>query len=329
MIDIAEMIEKTNMMELASKTANQVALSEEERDVTAQLDEWAREIGKTGNDKDHEIAAFIEKTINTEIVNAPDELLDGMFDRGTIGEFDDYHAHTEPKNTLRAIEAAKGGNVDRSYIDIRPLTPSWKNRQVETGLSFVDIRRNGWKSVAILTDYAMEALRNAMFYDIFAALDSAIQLGAANYITNASQTLLPAAMDELALYVNDYAQPDSYIVALSKYIQQASKFPGFASDGMKDEVYRTGFLGKYDGIPMRRVSSHATLNSDGTTLLIPDKRVFGVAGKVGALDMRGDVHVYESSDIDDEKVHIKVADFTYGYAFSDAAAEHVAKIVLQ
>lgn len=196
-------------------------------------------------------------------------------------------------------------------------------------MSFVDIRRNGWKSVAILTDYAMEALRNAMFYDIFAALDSAIQLGAANYITNASQTLLPAAMDELALYVNDYAQPDSYIVALSKYIQQASKFPGFASDGMKDEVYRTGFLGKYDGIPMRRVSSHATLNSDGTTLLIPDKRVFGVSGKVGALDMRGDVHVYESSDIDDEKVHIKVADFTYGYSFSDAAAEHVAKIVLQ
>lgn len=137
MIDIAEMIEKTNMMELASKTANQVALNDEEREVTAQLDEWAREIGKTGNDKDHEIAAFIEKTINTEIVNAPDYLLDGMFDRGTIGEFDDYHAHTEPKNTLRAIEAAKGGNVDRSYIDIKPLTPSWKNRQVETGKQLI------------------------------------------------------------------------------------------------------------------------------------------------------------------------------------------------
>ena len=130
MIDIAEMIDKTNMMELASKTANRVSLNDEERDVAAQLDEWAREIGKSGHDKDHEIAAFIEKTINTEIVNAPDELLDGMFDRGSIGEFDDYIVRTEPKNTLRAIEAAKGGNVDRSYIDFNTLTPTWKSRQV-------------------------------------------------------------------------------------------------------------------------------------------------------------------------------------------------------
>lgn len=130
MIDIAEMIEKTNMMELASKTANQVALSDEERDVAAQLDEWAREIGKTGHDKDHEIAAFIEKTINTEIINAPEELLDGAFDRGSVGEFDDYIARTEPKNTLRAIECAKGGNVDRSYVDFKVLTPQWRNRQV-------------------------------------------------------------------------------------------------------------------------------------------------------------------------------------------------------
>ena len=329
MIDIAEMIENTNMMELASKTANQAVLNDDEREVVAQLDEWAREIGKTGHDKDHEIAAFVEKTINTEIVNYPDELLDDIFDRGSIGEFDDYHARTEPKNTLRAIEAAKGGNVDRSYIDFTALTPSWKNRQVETGLSFVDLRKNGWKSVALLTDFAMDALRNAMFYDIFSAVDTAVASGNPNYIANASTTLLQASMDELALYVNDLAQSNAYIIALSKYIQQASKLTGFASDGMKDEVYRTGFLGKYDGIPMRRVSSHATLNNDGTTLLLPDKRVFGIAGKIGSLDMRGDVHVYQSEDIDDEKVHIKVADFTYGYAFSEAAADHVAKIVLQ
>ncbi|MBQ2641126.1 MAG: hypothetical protein IJG15_03925 [Lachnospiraceae bacterium] len=137
---------------------------------------------------------------------------------------------------------------------------------------------------------------NSLFYDIFTALDNAIQSGAANYIQNASQTLLEASMDELALYVNDYAAAGSYIVALSKYIQQASKFASFASENMKDEVYNAGFLGKYAGIPMRRVSSHATLNSDGTTLLMPDKRVFGVAGKIGSIDMRGDVHVYQSED---------------------------------
>ncbi|MBQ2641127.1 MAG: hypothetical protein IJG15_03930 [Lachnospiraceae bacterium] len=39
--------------------------------------------------------------------------------------------------------------------------------------------------------------------------------------------------------------------------------------------------------------------------------------------------LYPNTWIDDEKIHIKVADFTYGYAFADAAAEHVAKIVLQ
>ena len=45
-------------------------------------DAWAKEIGKTGKDPDCTIAEFINRTVNEEVYNAPDELLDQIFDRG-------------------------------------------------------------------------------------------------------------------------------------------------------------------------------------------------------------------------------------------------------
>ena len=118
------------------------------------------------------------------------------------------------------------------------------------------------------------------------------------------------------------------VVGLSKYIQQMSKLTGFASDAMKQEVHNNGFLGVYDSIPMRAVSSVYKVGADGNTLLIPDKRVFGIAGKVGVLDQRGDMHTYEIEDLNNERIHIKMADFTYGIAFNNAAADRACKIVI-
>ena len=130
-IEIAELVKDTSVCEIATKTVKKLNMTDNEKVVAEQLDEWARKIGETGHDPDHEIAAFITRTINDEFYDAPNELLDSMFERGSIGEFDDYEAVIQPvKNTLIAHEAARGGNVEKSYLDFTTLKPTYRNRQV-------------------------------------------------------------------------------------------------------------------------------------------------------------------------------------------------------
>ena len=81
----------------------------------------------------------------------------------------------------------------------------------------------------------------------------------------------------------------------------------------------------YDGVAITGISSAKKLG-DGS-LLIPDKRIFGIAGKLGTLDMKGETHTYEDYDNNNEKVHLMLKDFSYGYSI--AHPERVAKIVLQ
>lgn len=325
--EIASIVKSVNAFELAQKTRHNIALTENEKIAAAQLDEWAREIGNTGHDANREIASFIRKTLNEELYNAPHELFDYMFDRGSVGEFDDYETTVMPENTLISYEAAKGGRVDKSYLDITVLKPKWKNRQIETEITYADLRRNGWKTVALLTSYAMDALNNAMFRDIFADIDSMIATGADNCIVNGSAAPTAASMDALALYLNDRNQGGAVCVALSKYIQAISKMTGFDSDAMRDEVHKNGKLGVYDAVGLYPISA-AKKYGDGE-LLIPDKRIFGIAGKIGTLDMKGDIHVYEDMDNDNDKVEIKIKDFTYGYALNDKTVENVCKIIVE
>ena len=77
--EISELLESTNMYEIANKTEYGIELNNDEKEVAAQLDEWSRKIGKTGHDANHEIAAFVTRVVNDEIYEAPDELLDAMF----------------------------------------------------------------------------------------------------------------------------------------------------------------------------------------------------------------------------------------------------------
>lgn len=324
--EIAELIDNTNMYEIVYKTNYSIDLNSAEKEVAALLDEWARSIGKSGNDPEHQIAAFLNRVVNDEIYNAPDELLDSMFERGNVGEFDDYKGISTPKNTLVAYEAAKGGNVPRSFLDVSVLTPAWKNRQIESDISYVDLRRNGWKNVALISEYAVAALKNAMFYDIFNAIDAGISSGAANYIAESTAKPTQATMDALALYLAERANPaECNIIALYKYIQSASKLTGFDSDNMRDEVNRNGRLGVYDGVPLTPITSAKKV---GSNLMIPDKRMFGVAGIIGNLDMKGEIHTYEDMDNNKEQVHLMFKDFTYGYSFNDNAIENVCKVVM-
>lgn len=325
-VEIAELVDSTNMYDIAYKTNHALELNVEEKEAASLLDAHFKEIGKRGCDPDHEISSFVQKVINEEIYNTPDELLDRIFDRGTIGEFDDYENITTPKNTLIAYEAAKGGNVPRSYLDVSVLTPTWKNKQLETDISYRDLARNGWKNIALITSYATDAFKNTMFAEIFSTIDTGITSGG-NFINAAGTKPTSTEMDQVALYINDRAERgEGVIVALSKYIQAVSKFTGFVSDELINEVHRTGRLGTYDGISLVPISSAKKLGSGN--LLIPDSRIFGICGKVGTLDMKGEIKTYQDADNNKEVYHLMFKDFTFGYGFNAQALENIIKVDL-
>lgn len=326
MHEIAEAAKNVSTYEIAAKTVRNIELNDQEKEVASYVDEWARKIGETGHDRDHEIAQYITRTVNQEFYDAPDELLDAMFDRGTIGEFDDYTADILPaKNTLVAYEAALEGNVPKSYLDFTSCAPTWKHRQVETGVSFVDLRRNGFKSIALLTDYAVRSLQNAMFYDIFSAVDAAIANGAENYINETGTTPSQASVDKATLYLND--RGGGTFVCLSKYAQAMSKLTGYNSEEMLNEIHRTGRLGMIDGISLYPISgAHKQANGE---LLIPDHRIFGISSeKLGSLDMKGEIRTYETEEVNKEVIDLKITGFQYGYTIPAQKLENVCKIVL-
>jgi len=323
--EIAELMDtKGKMYEVAQKTEYNLKLTSEEKEIAEVCDAWAKEIGEKGKDTDQEIAAYIKRTVQDQVYNAPDELLDQLFDRGTVGEFDDAEYSKDAKNTLVAVEAAKGGNVDKSFIDFTALTPTWKNRQVETDLSYVDLRKNGFKSIAGLTAFGVESLQNALFYDVFAAIDSAIT-GGEQKIDVTGSVPTQVAMDALSLYLTD-RDTNATVVCLTKYAQAIGRMTSFyqyMSDSMKEDFNRYGLTKFFDGVKVAGISS-AKKQGNGT-VLIPDKRIFGIAGKIGSLDLKGSLHVYETMDNNKEAVNIKIADFTYGYAITNI--ENAAKIV--
>lgn len=327
--EIAEVMQAPGKVyEVAEKTQYNRVLNGEEKEIAEVMDAFVRDVGKTGRDTDKQIASFITKTVQDELYNAPDELLDSMFDRGNIGEFDDFQAERTVKNTLVAHEAAKGGNVPRSYLHLEALTPVWHNLQVETDLSYVDMRKNGWKSVANLTTFMTETLKNKMFAIVLNQVDAAIA-GGEQKIDVAGTAPTMEAMDKLALYLNEYSDGSNpFTVSLMKYCSQLRRMTGYAqylSDSMKDDFNRYGLVKTYDGVAITGISSAKKLG-DGS-LLIPDKKIFGIAGKIGELDMKGEIHTYQNEDNQNERVHLMVKDFTFGHAISHI--ERVAKITLQ
>lgn len=325
--EIKDLMEKEGVLfEVAEKVNYKRELNAEEKEIAEISDAWCREIGKTGKDPECSIAEFINRTVNEEVYNAPDELLDQIFDRGSVGEFDDTEGYKDVKNTLVAHEAAKGGNVDRSYIDVSVVKPTWKNRQVETDISYADLRRNGFKSIATITTFMKEACQNALFFDALSMADKAVT-GGDQLIAVSGTTPTLEAMDKLSLYLNDRGE-DNVIITLNKYAQAIRRMPGFAeymSSDMKDEFNRYGLVKTYDGIGVAGISG-AKKTGNGS-LLLPDRRIYGVANKIGTLDMKGEIHTYQDMNNQNEKVHIMLKDFTYGFMLTNI--ENFAKVTLQ
>lgn len=325
--EIDELMQKDGVLfEVAEKVEYKRELNAEEKEIAEISDHWAREIGKTGKDPDCTIAEFVTKTVNEELYNAPDELLDQIFQRGTVGEFDDYEGHKDPKNTLVAHKAAKGGTVDRSYIDVSVLKPTWTNRQIETDLSYVDMRRNGFKSVATLTTFMKEACQNALYYDALALADEAITGGEQLIAVDGTMPTLEA-MDKMSLYLNERGS-DNVIITLMKYAQAIRRMPNFAqylSNVQKDEFNRYGLVKTYDGIGIAAISS-AKKTGLGT-MMIPDKRIYGISGTIGNLDMKGEIHTLQDMNNQNETVHLMLKDFTYGFMLTNI--ENFVKMTLK
>ena len=328
-IEIAELMEKNGTMyDWAEKVNRGVSLTAEENEISQVVDAWAKEIGTKGKDNDNEIAEFIIKTITDPVYNKPDALIEKMFEMDSIGEFDDYVINKTPKNTLVAYESAKGGNVYKSYIDTSALTPTWKHAQVETEISYTQLRRGGFKSIANMAVFAKEALDNKKIKDVFSALDTAIAGGEQVFeVTGGESALTKTILDKLSLYVLDHlADGDTGIMfGLNKYAQAIANMSGYTSymsSTMKDDYNRYGLVKEYGGCLIGGFSG-ARKAADGE-LLVPDKRIFGISGIIGTLCDRGELRVYETLDNNKERVSLKFTGYEYGIKITNP--ENVAKI---
>ncbi len=328
MFELSEVMSKPNaMFDWASKVVYNGEMTSDEKEITKGMDAWAREIGKKG-DASHEIAELVRKTFAPEEISAPSALISMIFDEDSIGEFDDYREEIEPKNTIVAHDAIIEGNVDRSFLEHRIGVPVWHNLAAETDVSMQDLRRGGYRSVANLTNYLREALEMKRVQKIMAAIDAAIVSGQPNYIAEAEALPTTASMDALELYLHDvHENGDLVAFALSKYHQAISKLPAaerFITDAERNMYNSTGFIDTYGGVTLMSYSSQKKL-ADGS-LIVPDKRVFGFAGKIGSAITRGEARVLEEQDINTERIHIKVTGFNFGYTIRDA--KKIAKMVM-
>ena len=328
-IEIAELMEKNGTMyDWAEKVNRGASLTAEENEISQVVDAWAKEIGTKGKDNDNEIAEFIIKTITDPVYNKPDALIEKMFEMDSIGEFDDYVINKTPKNTLVAYESAKGGNVYKSYIDTSALTPTWKHAQVETEISYTQLRRGGFKSIANMAVFAKEALDNKKIKDVFSALDTAIAGGEQVFaVTGGESALTKTILDKLSLYVLDHlADGDTGIMfGLNKYAQAIANMSGYTSymsSTMKDDYNRYGLVKEYGGCLIGGFSG-ARKAADGE-LLVPNNRIFGISGKIGTVCDRGEMRVYETLDNNKERVSLKFTGYEYGIKITNP--ENVAKI---
>ena len=115
--------------------------------------------------------------------------------------------------------------------------------------------------------------------------------------------------------------------ALNKYIQAMSKLAQgerWPIDSQKNMYTTNGFLEAYAGARMFGYTGQRKMANG--ELIVPDKRVFGVAGKIGNIQTRGEARVLEDEDINREMVHLKVTGYTFGWTITDIAK--AAKIVM-
>lgn len=328
-IEISEkMLQPGVLTEWASAVVYKNDLSDEQKEISEVIDEGVRKIGETGHDPNHEIASLIKKAFTPETVSAPSELIGRMFDESSIGEFDDTYVEVDPENTMHVYEAVTGGNVPASYIEHNFVKPTWCTLQAETYINMSDMRRGGYHTVAKHIELINEAFENKRVAMFINKINDMITADMAGYIAETGALPTEASADALALYLHDkVVDGEVFMFMLNRYRQGMSKLAQaqrWPTEADKNMYNRDGFLNAYAGVPMLGFSGQKRL-PDGS-LIVPDKTVFGVAGKIGQAITRGEARVLEQEDINSEKVHLKVSGYTFGYAITDLSK--VGKIVM-
>ena len=322
MFELAEIMNKQGKMRdwakavLLSEKDMTFQLSEEDKLISESVDKWAKEIGE-GKRSYKELSAYLQKVIQPEVYDAPQELLRYFFvENSSVGEFDDWTIDVAPKNTLQAYESARNGNVQKSYIDFTKIAPTTKNLQVETELKMEDLRRGGFKTVARMTQFAIDEFRNSMFFFMMDTLDTAITAGAqtATDTTTVSET----SMDKMVKYLRGNRTTGELVsLSNSDRAYEISKLPSavnFYSNTMKDQLNQNGILATYNGTKIAELpSSRAT--GDGTKLINP-ARVYGIAGTIGEMAMKGQMRVLSSEDINNEVINLKFTGFSFTFAIT-------------
>lgn len=327
--EIASILDTPNRTaEWANAVSYKNTLTTEDKEISAAMDAWAREVGKTGYDRDHEIAALIVKSITPEVVTTPSELISAMFNESGIGEFDDTKGQKSPKNTIKVYETTHGANVDRSFIDFSYLTPSWKTLGAETDISYAELRRNGFKTVASLVTFIQEAIEAKKTAMVLSAVDAAILSDAPGYVNEASSAPTTASVNQLAVYLKDVSDGEMpLMVGLNKYVTAIAGLSiatTYLTDQVKNQYNTTGVISQVAGCKLMGLTGQKKLATG--ELIMPDKRILGIAGKIGECVTRGETQVYETMDNNNESVHIKVNGYTFGTMYTDISK--VGKMVL-
>lgn len=136
-------------------------------------------------------------------------------------------------------------------------------------------------------------------------------------------------MDKLALYLMDVATGDGDLMAFgqNRYLQPVvgyDKAVKYAAEGDKNFFNQHGMRAMYSGMNLMGYSGLKKM-ADGN-LVMPTGVVFGTAGKIGSMVTRGETRVFQETDINSEKIHIKVNGYAFDFVIKDP--EKIAKIVL-
>lgn len=328
-VEISSAMDKNGAaMDWAEKVKYNAPLIDEETEFSECVDAWARELGRTGCDPKHELSQLIDKALTVDEVAAPSELISRIFDESSVGEFDDIQGVEEPKNTIKVYEAIAGGNVDRSFIDHKVYKPTYRSLAAETDISYQDLRRGGYRTVANLVVYMKEAFEYKKVAMLLDEMDKSIVSGNDNYIAEATNLPTVATADAMALYLQDMTKDGKPLMfMLNKYRQALAKLQQadrWLTDAQKNMYNTSGVVDAYAGVELMGFSGQRK-QPDGT-LVIPDKRIYGFADKIGMALTRGETRVYQQEDINQERTHIKVNGYTFGWMITHP--EYMAKIVM-
>lgn len=320
--------EKGTMFAWANAVVKKEKLTDEQLVISEVANKFATSIANTGI-ADVSLSSYLKRIVEEEIYNEPSELLDTMFNQGSIGEFDDYTSVGTWKNNLLAHDVSeRGGTVDKSYVDFNRSAMVRRNLQIETQIKYDDLRRDGALSIATLTLYAIEAMQNKKFQAIFEQVNSLLLSG--SNVFDATAGLTVQLMDDFAGYVTDHTSGNSQlIVGLSTDLRDIKNMPGYTeymSNEMKAQLNMgSNILNYYASVPLASVSAGKKLK-DGTTLL-PAKTIYGFSDKIGQCDMRGTLSVLQTPN--NSKQLIDIIFTGYEFVFTIDYLEKISKIVVK